>query len=378
MASGRLWRLIVLAIGVLLASAVMVSGEIATFHQCHKVSDTELRVDLICQHFDGYYYQYYFSDGTTTNRIYNGYTIQHTFSDVTVESFPLSIYVTLYLTEQTSELSDSALVVIECSDLFAPEISVAANGATIPDGGTHTVVGEQVPGPLQLAFTIDNTAGAGDLIVDGVAAASLTNCGGFTVHTALPLTVEDGETGSLRVSVTLDDPGAFGFALDISSNDPDQSSYGFDVSGQVMTAEQVALGGATRQLVPMGQGGDGMFLDCAPVLDAAGNPVMAGYLPLGGVYEVGETVGGAAMVCDAAGTALRSAWIYAHAYAVDLGTRPPSSELLESWMIRFDPEPGGYPLSWDTEGLAPGIYDIYLSIGSGGAGQTIRIRLDEP
>ena len=240
------------------------------------------------------------------------------------------------------------------------------------------MVGDQAPGVLQLAYTIDNTAGAGDLIVDGVAAASLTNCSGFTVDTALPMTVEDGETGTLRVSVALDDPGAFGFALDISSNDPDQSPYGFDVSGTVMTPEQVALGGATRQLMPTGLGADGVFLDCPPVLDDTGNPVMAGYLPLAGVYEIGETVTGAAMVCDAAGATLRSAWIYAHVYAVDLGVRPPSSDLLESWMIRFDPVSEGYVLAWGTEGMAPGIYDIYLSIGSQGRGQTLRVQLVEP
>ena len=368
---------LIVAVVAGMGSAAAADYDPAVTISCTKLSDNTLRVEAQAELLDYMWYQWSFSDGTHSVRAFEQNTADHTFTGITQSSFPLFLSVQLYLDEQTPEPYGHTSAVVDCCHLFAPELTVLVGSKALPNGGTHDA-GLHAPGTVQLRYTVDNTQGMGDLIVDGVSASSPANCHGFTVDTPLPLTVEDGATGTLRVSVALSDPGAFGFELSISSNDPETDPYSFDVSGTVMTPEQAALGGASQQLVPLGQGGEDIFLDCPPVLDEAGDPVLVGYLPLAGVYPVGEPMTGAAMVRDAAGAALRSAWIYAHVYAVDLGTRPTSSELLESWMIRFDPESGDYPLSWDTEGMAPGIYDIYLSIGSLGTGQTLRVQLVEP
>jgi len=378
MRSGRQWMFLVLAVVLFASCALEVSGmDVATFHTCTKLSDTQLQVDLICEQYEWYYYQYYFSDVVTTERVLNGYFIQHIFSDVSVDSFPLHAYVYLFENEQTSEPSGFEHVVIDCAELFAPEIEVLSGGVTIPDGGTHDA-GAQAPGEIRLCYTVDNTAGAGNLIVDSATASAMLNCSGFSVETALPLTVACGETNRLCVSLTLEDPGEFVLQLEIASNDPDTDPYSFNVSGSVMTPEQAALGGATQQIVPLGQGGEETVLDQAPVLDDSGNAVMAGNRPLSGVYHAGDIVSGAAMVCDPAMNPLRSAWIHAFLYSVDVQARPEGMVLLDHWMIRYDHDSCHYAVAWNTEGMTPGVYDIYLSLGSQGRGTTLRVQLVDP
>ena len=344
---------------------------------CTKVSDTSLEVTVESELVFYRFYEYYFSDGHLTDKVYEQYTAEHTFTNISVSSFPLTVWVYLYLDEYSYDYDTYTEQSIDCAHLFAPEIDVVANGDAIADGETHDV-GCLPPGRAQLTYTIDNADGAGTLTVDGVAAAQLANCDAFAVDTALPLVVSAGASATLRVSITLEDPGAFGLDLRISNDDSDEDPYSIQVEGSVQTPEQVALGGASQQLVPLGASGGGAILDQEPALDEAGAPVMAGFLPLSGEYEVGELVSGAAMVCDPAMNPLRSAWIHAYVYAVDIGARPESRSLLDHWMIRFDSVTGCYALEWNTEGMKPGIYDIYLSLGSRGAGKTLRIQLVEP
>lgn len=346
-----------------------------------KVSDTELHIQIqasIIPEIEQGYYQVFplLPDGTILPA--GGYYREFTLTNVSIDSFPMTVPVFFRHIFQPKE-KWLYVSLDECASLFAPDLEVLAGQSSIADGGVHDLVRGQAPGALQLEYTLDNTAGAGDLVVDDATASALSNCSGVSVDTALPLIVGEGETGRLLLSITLDDPGDFGFELGIASNDPDESSYTFQVAGWVMTPEEMALGGATQQLVATGSGGGHeAILDQGPVLDEAGNPVMAGYLPLSGVYEVGETVTGSAMVCDAAMNPLRSAWIHGRVYVVDLEERPERRHPLDHWMIRFDREAGCYALQWNTAGMKPGIYDIYLSIGSRGSGHTLRIRLDEP
>ena len=286
------------------------------------------------------------------------------------------MWVYVYLDDYSPDYETYGVDYIECGYLFAPEIDIRSAGSSIPDGATYDV-GTRTVGTVQLIYTIDNSAGMVDLIVDDISATNLASCSAFAVDTSLPLTVPDGQSAILELSLHLDAEGDFSLDLAVDSNDADEHPYDIQIVGTVQTPEQAALGGATQQLVPLGGGGEEAFLDQAPVLDEVGDPVMAGYLPLSSVYEVGALVTGASMVCDAAMNPLCSSWIHMYIYSVDLSPRPERLSLIDHWMVRYDHQSECYALEWSTEEMYAGVYDIYLSIGDG-HGETIRIQLMEP
>ena len=376
MESRRLWFGIlvsVIAVGGL-ALGVLAGPDVTCL--CTKMSDSSLEVTVQSELVFYRFYEYYFSDSHLTDRTYEEYVMVHTFTDVSVASFPLTVWVFLYLDEYSYDYDTYTEQAIDCAHLFAPEIDILADGSSIASGSTHDL-GTRIVGTVQTAYTIDNSAGVGALIVGDVTESALVNCSGFQVDTPLPLTVDYGDTATLYVSFQIDDPGAFGMDISIVNNDLDEHPYDIEIVGEGQTPEQVALGGATQQLVPLGGGGEEAFLDQKLPLDEAGDPVMAGYLPLAGVYEVGALITGQAMVCDPAMNPLHSSWIHMYIYSVDLTSRPEQLSLIDHWMVRYDHELECYILEWSTEEMPVGVYDIYLSIG-GGQGETIRIQLVEP
>ena len=94
------------------------------------------------------------------------------------------------VTETTQNFQSANLGDFTCA--AATEIDVQ-RPASIADGG-NDAVGAQPVGLTTLTYTIDNTAGTADLTIPagGVTATNLTNVSGFTVNTALPLTVAAG------------------------------------------------------------------------------------------------------------------------------------------------------------------------------------------
>ena len=113
----------------------------------------------------------------------------------------------------------------------APEIDVQRPADTsIADGGTDAV-GNQGVGTVNLSYTIDNTAGTGQLEVTGAAASNYVNSSGFSIVSALPLHVAPGTSGTLDVSFDVASVGPFSFDVAIACNDADEDPYGFDVLG---------------------------------------------------------------------------------------------------------------------------------------------------
>ncbi|MDY6951382.1 MAG: choice-of-anchor D domain-containing protein [Thermodesulfobacteriota bacterium] len=113
-----------------------------------------------------------------------------------------------------------------------PEIDVQRASTSIPDGGTDDI-GNKSVAPVNLTYTIDNTAGTAPINIpeDGVTAANLSNCSNFQVETTLPLQVAEGGTASLSISFDVDAHGLFGFDMVIDNNDGDEDPYNMHISG---------------------------------------------------------------------------------------------------------------------------------------------------
>ena len=117
-----------------------------------------------------------------------------------------------------------------------PEIDVQRPaGTSIADGGTD-YVGYQSVGAVNPVYTIDNTAGTGQLIVTGATASNFTNCSAFSVVTTMPLNVAAGATGTIKISFNVDAPGAFSFDMDIANNDANENPYDIQVTGNGKTS----------------------------------------------------------------------------------------------------------------------------------------------
>jgi len=129
-------------------------------------------------------------------------------------------------------------------------------------------------------------------------------------------------------------------------------------------------------IVPLGAAGAGGFLDrCLDLAEGEEAP-MIGECALSAIYEVGEFVTGACNICDGAGSAMRGSYIHVYIYAVDIEPRPELLTLLDHWTVHYDQSTGGYTYSWDTQGMAPGYYDIHLGFAYGSS-HTCRIQLIE-
>ncbi|MBC8180690.1 DUF1670 domain-containing protein [candidate division KSB1 bacterium] len=132
--------------------------------------------------------------------------------------------------------------------LGGPEIDVQRPAATsIADDGTDNV-GNQAIGPVNLTYTIDNTAGTTQLNVTAVTAANLVNCSGFSVNNTLPLNIPAAATAVLQVSFNVDAAGAFSFDMDIENNDVDENPYDIAVSGIGGSPTSIELSSFTAEV----------------------------------------------------------------------------------------------------------------------------------
>jgi len=128
--------------------------------------------------------------------------------------------------------------------LGAPEIDIQRPTSTsIPDGGTDYVGSKPAGAAATIVYTVANT-GTAPLSISGVTPANLSNCNGFVVDTAMPLTVAVGTFGSLSVSITPTLAGAFSFDMDVANNDSNENPYDIAVVGALppnVTASPAAL-----------------------------------------------------------------------------------------------------------------------------------------
>jgi surface protein len=114
----------------------------------------------------------------------------------------------------------------------APEIDVQRPPGTSIWDGDDDELGIRDAGPIQLTYTIDNSAGTAPLTVTGVTASNTVNCSGFSVATPLPLNVAAGGAATLEVSFNVDGSGDFSLDMDIASNDADENPYDITISGR--------------------------------------------------------------------------------------------------------------------------------------------------
>ncbi len=115
--------------------------------------------------------------------------------------------------------------------LGAPEIDIQRPpSVSIPDGSADYIGSRPAGVPTTLVYTVTNT-GTALLSITGVTAASLSNCSGFLVNTAMPLTVAAGTSGSLSVSITPTATGLFSFDMDVANNDLNENPYDIAVVG---------------------------------------------------------------------------------------------------------------------------------------------------
>jgi len=130
------------------------------------------------------------------------------------------------------------------------------------------------------------------------------------------------------------------------------------------------------ELVPSGGGGDdgASFLDLPLPLAEGEDPPMVGTMPLCGIFEVGEAITGSCAISGAGGGPIRSSYIHAYVYSVDVSTLPETLTLLDHWAIRYDASSCEYQFDAATTDLAPGYYDIRLSFADGSA-QVLRIQI---
>jgi hypothetical protein len=91
--------------------------------------------------------------------------------------------------------------------------------------GTHAV------GPVNIVYTIDNTAGTGQLDITSVTPLNMVNCSGFSLVNTLPMNIAASATAVLQVSFNVDGVGPFSFDMAIENNDGDETPYDIAVSG---------------------------------------------------------------------------------------------------------------------------------------------------
>jgi len=122
-----------------------------------------------------------------------------------------------------------------------PEIDVqrpAGAVNSIADGGTVDL-GNQSTGAVNLQFTLDNTAGTGQLSVSDVTADNLSNVSNFALSTSTPIDVPAGDTDTLEISFDVDAAGAFSLDIDIINNDSDENPYDIQITGTGATIPEM-------------------------------------------------------------------------------------------------------------------------------------------
>ena len=103
-------------------------------------------------------------------------------------------------------------------------------GTAIPAGGTDAL-GNTPIGRVSLTYTIDNSAGTDVLTVTSVTASSPVNVSGFSLDTALPLSVTGGDTTTMELSFDVGVDGPFSLDLSLANNDGDEDPYNVTISG---------------------------------------------------------------------------------------------------------------------------------------------------
>ncbi len=134
------------------------------------------------------------------------------------------------------------------TDLGEPEIDIQRpEGVSIPDGGTDDL-GTMSAGPVNLVYTVDNSAGYDRLSVTDLIASELNNIGDVSFHAETPFVLDWGETGAFDVSFVIEGEGSFGFNMEIVNNDGDEGAYDITVAGAVPTS--IPTPSATPTAVP--------------------------------------------------------------------------------------------------------------------------------
>ncbi|MDM8536732.1 FG-GAP-like repeat-containing protein [Desulfobacterales bacterium HSG17] len=113
----------------------------------------------------------------------------------------------------------------------SPEIDIQRPaGISIADGSADDI-GTQNTGTVHLSYTIDNTAGDGQLDITAVTPSNMINADNFTIVTSLPLSVAAGTTGSLDISFGVAAVSVFSLDMALDNNDSDEKPYDISISG---------------------------------------------------------------------------------------------------------------------------------------------------
>ncbi len=145
--------------------------------------------------------------------------------------------------------------------LGAPEIDVQRPATTsIADGATDYVGSQPAGVPATIDYTIENT-GISPLSITDVTGSNLVDCSGFTVDTPLPLSVADGTSETLSVSITPTTSDPFSFDMEIVSNDADENPYDITVVGASAPDIDVAPASLTIVLPPDDTGSTSLSID---------------------------------------------------------------------------------------------------------------------
>ena len=107
--------------------------------------------------------------------------------------------------------------------------------------GTHAV------GPVNVVYTIDNTAGTGQLDISAVTAINMLNCSGFSVVNTLPMNIAAAATSVLQVSFNVDGAGPFSFDMAIINTDLDETPYDIQLRGIGLDPTSVELSSFTAE-----------------------------------------------------------------------------------------------------------------------------------
>ena len=114
----------------------------------------------------------------------------------------------------------------------------------------------------------------------------------------------------------------------------------------------------------------GGFLDRS----VAGGGGTVGIAPLEAIYTVGDLIHAGFRLADAAGNDIPDAAVSCTLVAVTLGEKGESYAIINIRRFEYDPDTGLYFLDIPTEGLTPGIYDLWLGFDDGTA-KRLRIQL---
>jgi len=106
---------------------------------------------------------------------------------------------------------------------------------------------------------------------------------------------------------------------------------------------------------------EGSFLDCEIILAEGEDPPVVGYRRLMAEYTIGEPITGAVLLSSCAGRPLDDVSLIVELSALDLSSRPYSSEQVVYTRVSYDRSAGKHQFAVDTTELASGYYDLRLA-----------------